>query len=54
MGFIAFKMYLFQQENALLTRTLSMTLRVRAKVITRVVIRFFMTRRHPLNNSDVT
>ena len=34
--FIALKVNIFQQENALLTRTLSMALRVRAKVLLHV------------------
>ena len=39
-------------NNALLTRTLSMTLRVIAKVLLHVYRMVFMTRRYPLNNSD--
>ena len=40
LDFIAFKMDHISEENALLTRALSVMLRVRASVITRVVIRF--------------
>ena len=40
LDFIAFQMDNVSEENALLTRTLSVMLRVRASVITRVVIRF--------------
>ena len=39
---------LVQYENALLTRTLSMTLRIRAKVLLRV-----WSYDYPLNKSDV-
>ena len=51
--FIAFKMRFISIRNALLTRTLSMTLPVRAKVLLHVWSYEFMKRRYPLNNSDV-
>ena len=47
------KCILFQEENALLTWTLSMTLLVRAKVLLYVWTYDFLTRRYPMNNNFV-
>ena len=49
----AYEITVFQQENALLTRTLSMTLRLRAKVLLHVWSYDFYNMSSPPNNNDV-
>ena len=43
----------FRKKHPLLTRPLSMTLRLRAKVLLHVCSYDFMTWRYPLNDSDI-